>query len=127
MEGRHRWSAVQPTWITLSSEILCAFQLGLNVRDPYVECSIAAFDVPIMFHGKDNIDLEKTKRKRQLSSLGEKKILEHAASELKLCFRYLSLSSCYEKLNGKTDPLFLKLGNSKVTVQCFYGYITNEK
>lgn len=34
----------------------------------------------------------------------------HAASELKLCFRCLLLLSCYEKLNGKSDPLFLKLG-----------------
>lgn len=35
-------------------EILCASQLGLNVRDPFMEYSISAFDTPIMCHGKDN-------------------------------------------------------------------------
>lgn len=44
----------------LSSEILCAFQLGLNVSAPYIEYNISAFDIPITCHGKDNTDLEKT-------------------------------------------------------------------
>lgn len=106
----------------LSSEILCAFQLGFNVRAPYVEYNISTCAME-----KITQTWKKLKEKDNFLFLGEKKILAHAASVLKLCFWYLLLSSCYEKLNGKTDPLFLKLGNEKVTVQCFYGFITNEK
>lgn len=47
----------------LSSEILHVFQLGLNVRAPYIEYNIPAFDIPITCHGKDNIEMEKLKEK----------------------------------------------------------------
>lgn len=74
MEGRHRWSAVQFTGIALSNEILCASQQGLNIRGPFIEYSMSAFDILITCRGKDNMDLEKTKRKRQFSSLGGKNV-----------------------------------------------------